>query len=99
MDAVHKRSEGATGDGGGGGEEGGGGGGGRRPSVPKIEDITDTMIFSPNDLVTMTCRDVDLSFAVRGNTHTHTIIDFLDVNVNSIRDWCVLFRWQHKRLH
>lgn len=63
VDAVHKQS-----DGGGGGEEGGGGGGGSQSSPPpKIEDITDTMIFSPTDLVTMTCRDVDLSFAVRGN--------------------------------
>ena len=61
MDAVHKCSDG---DGGGGGEEGGGGGG--LSSAPKIEEITDTMIFSPADLVTMTCRDVDLNFAVRG---------------------------------
>ncbi|KAM7387646.1 hypothetical protein PAMA_009995 [Pampus argenteus] len=60
VDAVHKRSDG---DGGGGGEEGGGGS--SQSSSPKIEDITDTMIFSPADLVTMTCRDVDLSFAVR----------------------------------
>lgn len=63
MDAVHKSSDG---DEGGGGEDGGGGGG-SPSSSPKIEDITDTMIFSPADLVTMTCRDVDLSFAVRGN--------------------------------
>lgn len=61
VDAVHKRS---NGDDGGGVE---GGGGGTQSSMPKIEDITDTMIFSPTDLVTMTCRDVDLSFAVRGN--------------------------------
>lgn len=60
MDAVHKRSDG---DEGGGGEEGGG----SQSSLPKIEDITDTMIFSPADLVTMTCKDVDLNFAVRGN--------------------------------
>ena len=59
MDAVHKQSDG---DGGGGGEEGGG----SQSSPPKIEDITDTMIFSPADLVTRTCRDVDLTFAVRG---------------------------------
>lgn len=60
MDAVHKQSDGDGG--GGGGEEGGG----SSSSLPRIEDITDTMIFSPTDLVTMTCRDVDLSFAVRG---------------------------------
>lgn len=50
MDAVHKRN----------GEEG-------SPSVPpRREDITDTMIFSPSDLVTMICRDVDLNYATRG---------------------------------
>ncbi|XP_069044451.1 ataxin-2-like protein [Lepisosteus oculatus] len=32
---------------------------------PRREDIVDTMIFRPADLVTMTCRDVDLSFATR----------------------------------
>ena len=67
MDAVHKQSDGDGGGGGGGGEEGGG----RSPSLPRIEDITDTMIFSPTDLVTMTCRDVDLSFAVRGKFSEH----------------------------
>lgn len=51
VDAVHKVSD---------------GGGGSQPSAPRIEDVTDTMIFSPADLVTMTCRDVDLTFAVRG---------------------------------
>uniref|UniRef100_A0A3Q0TBP5 Ataxin 2-like n=1 Tax=Amphilophus citrinellus TaxID=61819 RepID=A0A3Q0TBP5_AMPCI len=50
VDAVHKVSE---------------GGGGSESSAPRIEEITDTMIFSPTDLVTMTCRDVDLNFAVR----------------------------------
>lgn len=59
VDAVHKHS---NGDGGGGDD----GGGENQPSLPKIEDITDTVIFSPADLVTMTCRDVDLNFAVRG---------------------------------
>lgn len=50
MDAVHKRS----------GEEG-------SPSVPpRREEITDTMIFSPSDLVTMICRDVDLNYATKG---------------------------------
>ena len=61
MDAVHKRSEEREGDGG-----GGEGGGGSSSSTPRIEEITDTMIFSPTDLVTMTCRDVDLNFAIRG---------------------------------
>ncbi|XP_040918217.1 ataxin-2-like protein isoform X3 [Toxotes jaculatrix] len=76
VDAVHKRSDG---DGGGGGDEGGGGGGGSQSSAPKIEDITDTMIFSPTDLVTMTCRDVDLNFAVR-DTFTDTAISTSRVN-------------------
>lgn len=58
VDAVHKRSEG--------GEADGDGGGGLPPSLPRIEEITDTMIFSPGDLVTMTCRDVDLNYAIRG---------------------------------
>ncbi|CAB1341348.1 unnamed protein product [Coregonus sp. 'balchen'] len=57
VDAVHKRSEG--------GEADGDGGGGLPPSLPRIEEITDTMIFSPGDLVTMTCRDVDLNYAIR----------------------------------
>ncbi|XP_031698126.1 ataxin-2-like protein, partial [Anarrhichthys ocellatus] len=72
VDAVHKQSDG---DGGGGGEEGGG----SPSSPPKIEDITDTMIFSPSDLVTMTCRDVDLNFAVR-DTFTDTSISSSRVN-------------------
>ena len=56
MDAVHKRSE----------EEG-------STSVPpRREEITDTMIFSPSDLVTMICRDVDLNYATRG-TNTHML--------------------------
>lgn len=50
MDAVHKRSE----------EEG------SSSAPPRREDITDTMIFSPSDLVTMICRDVDLNYATRG---------------------------------
>lgn len=50
MDAVHKRS----------GEEG------STLVPPRREDITDTMIFSPSDLVTMICRDVDLNYATRG---------------------------------
>ncbi|CAK6979871.1 LOW QUALITY PROTEIN: ataxin-2-like protein [Scomber scombrus] len=91
VDAVHKRSDG---DEGGGGEEGGGGGGGgggsSQSSSPKIEDITDTMIFSPADLVTMTCRDVDLSFAVR-DTFTDTAIS--SSRVNGEHREKVLQRW------
>ncbi|KAM3864004.1 ataxin-2-like protein [Diretmus argenteus] len=74
VDAVHQQSEGVTGDGGGGGEEGGG-----LSSAPKIEEITDTLIFSPADLVTMTCRDVDLNFAIR-DTFTDTAISSSWVN-------------------
>ncbi|XP_044186222.1 ataxin-2-like protein isoform X2 [Thunnus albacares] len=91
VDAVHKRSDG---DEGGGGEEGGGGGGGGGGSSqsfsPKIEDITDTMIFSPADLVTMTCRDVDLSFAVR-DTFTDAAIS--SSRVNGEHREKVLQRW------
>lgn len=54
MDAVHKRNE----------EES------SLSAPPRREDITDTMIFSPSDLVTMICRDVDLNFATRG-TNTY----------------------------
>lgn len=50
VDAVHKRSE----------EDG------SSSAPPRREDITDTMVFTPSDLVTMTCRDVDLNFATRG---------------------------------
>lgn len=53
MDAVHKRGE----------EEG------SSSAPPRREDITDTMIFSPSDLVTMICRDVDLNYATRGKMH------------------------------
>uniref|UniRef100_A0A3Q3LIE4 Ataxin 2-like n=1 Tax=Labrus bergylta TaxID=56723 RepID=A0A3Q3LIE4_9LABR len=89
VDAVHKRSEGDGGGGGGGGEEGGGGEV-NQASQPKIEDITDTMIFSPADLVTMTCRDVDLSFAVR-DTFTDTAIS--SSRVNGEHQEKVLQRW------
>ncbi|KAM4531695.1 ataxin-2-like protein isoform 2-T2 [Odontesthes bonariensis] len=82
VDAVHKRSDG------GGGEEGGGEGGGQSP--PKIEDITDTMIFSPADLVTMTCRDVDLTFAVR-DAFTDTAIG--SSRLNGEHREKVLQRW------
>ncbi|XP_068581796.1 ataxin-2-like protein isoform X2 [Cebidichthys violaceus] len=87
VDAVHKQSDG-DGGGGGGGEEGGGGGSPSSP--PKIEDITDTMIFSPSDLVTMTCRDVDLNFAVR-DTFTDTSISSSRVNGDHREK--VLQRW------
>lgn len=55
VDAVHKLR----------GEEGDGCGGGTT-THPRREEITDTMIFSPGDLITMTCRDVDLNYATRG---------------------------------
>ncbi|KAM4598388.1 ataxin-2-like protein isoform 2-T2 [Polymixia lowei] len=89
VDAVHKRSEGVTSDGGGGGEEGGGGGVDQN-SPPKIEEITDTMIFSPSDLVTMTCRDVDLSYAIK-DTFTDTAIT--SSRVNGEHREKVLQRW------
>uniref|UniRef100_A0A3P8S7L3 Ataxin 2-like n=1 Tax=Amphiprion percula TaxID=161767 RepID=A0A3P8S7L3_AMPPE len=82
VDAVHKCSDG---DGGGGGEEGGG-----QAPPPKIEDITETMIFSPTDLVTMTCRDVDLNFAVR-DTFTDTAIS--SSRLNGEHREKVLQRW------
>ncbi|XP_059204484.1 LOW QUALITY PROTEIN: ataxin-2-like protein [Centropristis striata] len=86
VDAVHKQSDGDGGGGGGGGEEGGG----SLSSLPKIEDITDTMIFSPADLVTMTCRDVDLNFAVR-DTFTDSSIS--SSRVNGEHREKVLQRW------
>uniref|UniRef100_A0A6Q2ZQ87 LsmAD domain-containing protein n=1 Tax=Esox lucius TaxID=8010 RepID=A0A6Q2ZQ87_ESOLU len=81
VDAVHKRSEGGDGD---------GGGGGLPPSLPRIEDITDTMIFSPADLVTMTCRDVDLNYAIR-DAFTDTAIS--SSRVNGEHREKVLQRW------
>ncbi|KAG5831975.1 hypothetical protein ANANG_G00286190 [Anguilla anguilla] len=70
VDAVHRRSE----------EEEEGGGTGRSSSAPpRREEITDTMIFSPSDLVTMTCRDVDLNFATR-DSFTDTAIGSARVN-------------------
>ncbi|KAM3591839.1 uncharacterized protein V6R79_008156 [Siganus canaliculatus] len=74
VDAVHKRSE----------EEG-------SSSVPpRREDITDTMIFSPSDLVTMICRDVDLNYATR-DTFTDTAIS--STRVNGEHKEKVLQRW------
>ncbi|XP_068193652.1 ataxin-2-like protein [Antennarius striatus] len=79
VDAVHKQSDGD------------GGGGGNRSTPPRIEEITDTMIFSPSDLVTMTCRDVDLSFAIR-DTFTDTAIS--SGRVNGEHREKVLQRWE-----
>ncbi|XP_013884430.1 ataxin-2-like protein, partial [Austrofundulus limnaeus] len=75
VDAVHKRSE----------EEG-------STSVPpRREDITDTMIFSPSDLVTMICRDVDLSFATR-DSFTDTAIS--SSRINGEHKEKVLQKWE-----
>ncbi|XP_034426222.1 ataxin-2-like protein [Hippoglossus hippoglossus] len=75
VDAVHKRGE----------EEG-------PTSVPpRREEITDTMIFSPSDLVTMICKDVDLNFATR-DTFTDTAIS--STRVNGEHKEKVLQRWE-----
>ncbi|CAG5907019.1 unnamed protein product [Menidia menidia] len=63
VDAVHKRSE----------------DGGSTSVPPRREEITDTMIFSPSDLVTMICRDVDLNYATR-DTFTDTAISSSRIN-------------------
>ncbi|XP_019961219.1 ataxin-2-like protein isoform X1 [Paralichthys olivaceus] len=75
VDAVHKRSE----------EEG------STLVPPRREEITDTMIFSPSDLVTMICRDVDLNFATR-DTFTDTAIS--STRVNGEHKEKVLQRWE-----
>ncbi|XP_022598520.1 ataxin-2-like protein [Seriola dumerili] len=75
VDAVHKRSE----------EEG------STSVLPRREDITDTMIFSPSDLVTMICRDVDLNYATR-DTFTDTAIT--STRVNGEHKEKVLQRWE-----
>ncbi|KAF3704451.1 Ataxin-2-like protein [Channa argus] len=75
VDAVHKRS----------GEEG------STEAPPRREDITDTMIFSPSDLVTMICRDVDLNYATR-DTFTDTAIS--SSRVNGEHKEKVLQRWE-----
>lgn len=64
VDAVHKLRT----------EDGDGCGGGTSVH-PRREEITDTMIFSPSDLITMTCRDVDLNFATRGACACNTPLD------------------------
>ncbi|XP_037610667.1 ataxin-2-like protein isoform X1 [Sebastes umbrosus] len=76
VDAVHKRSE----------EE-------AAPTslLPRREDITDTMIFSPSDLVTMICKDVDLNFATR-DTFTDTAISA--TRVNGEHKEKILQRWE-----
>ncbi|XP_035520328.1 ataxin-2-like protein [Morone saxatilis] len=75
VDAVHKRSE----------EEG------STSALPRREEITDTMIFSPSDLVTMICRDVDLNYATR-DTFTDTAIS--STRVNGEHKEKVLQRWE-----
>ncbi|XP_041939701.1 LOW QUALITY PROTEIN: ataxin-2-like protein [Alosa sapidissima] len=65
---------------------------GESPTAPpRREEITDTMIFSPNDLVTMTCRDVDLNYATR-DTFTDTAIS--SGRVNGEHKEKVLQRWE-----
>ncbi|KAM7381680.1 hypothetical protein PAMA_012496 [Pampus argenteus] len=75
VDAVHKRSE----------EEG------STSLPPRREEITDTMIFSPTDLVTMICRDVDLNYATK-DTFTDTAIS--STRVNGEHKEKVLQRWE-----
>lgn len=75
VDAVHKRSE----------EEC------STSLLPRREDITDTMIFSPSDLVTMICKDVDLNYATR-DTFTDTAISA--TRVNGEHKEKVLQRWE-----
>uniref|UniRef100_A0A6Q2YQF6 LsmAD domain-containing protein n=1 Tax=Esox lucius TaxID=8010 RepID=A0A6Q2YQF6_ESOLU len=58
---------------------------------PRREDITDTMVFSPSDVVTMMCRDVDLNFATR-DTFTDTAISA--TRVNGEHKEKVLQRWE-----
>ncbi|KAM4526108.1 LOW QUALITY PROTEIN: ataxin-2-like protein [Fundulus diaphanus] len=75
VDAVHKRGE----------EEG------STSAPPRREDITDTMIFSPSDLVTMICRDVDLNYATR-DTFTDTAIS--SSRINGEHKEKVLQKWE-----
>ncbi|XP_050962059.1 ataxin-2-like protein isoform X2 [Labeo rohita] len=79
VDAVHKVKN----------EEGDGGGGGGTPVHPRREEITDTMIFGPNDLVTMICKDVDLNYATR-DTFTDSAIGS---RINGDHREKVLQRW------
>ncbi|XP_054454267.1 ataxin-2-like protein isoform X1 [Anoplopoma fimbria] len=75
VDAVHKRAEEA----------------GSTSLLPRREDITDTVIFSPTDLVTMICKDVDLNFATK-DTFTDTAIS--STRVNGEHKEKVLQRWE-----
>lgn len=75
VDAVHKRTEGDS----------------STLAPPRREDITDTMIFSPQDLVMMICKDVDLNFATR-DTFTDTAIS--STRVNGEHKEKVLQRWE-----
>ncbi|XP_062874839.1 ataxin-2-like protein isoform X2 [Trichomycterus rosablanca] len=79
VDAVHKlRSEDRDGSGSG------------VSTHPKREEITDIMIFSPIDLITMTCRDVDLNYAIR-DTFTDSAISSSKINGDQREK--VLQRW------
>lgn len=80
VDAVHKVKN----------EEGDGGGGGGTAVHPRKEEITDTMIFGPSDLVTMICRDVDLNYATR-DTFTDSAIGSSRLNGDHREK--VLQRW------
>uniref|UniRef100_A0AAR2JLV9 LsmAD domain-containing protein n=1 Tax=Pygocentrus nattereri TaxID=42514 RepID=A0AAR2JLV9_PYGNA len=57
---------------------------------PRREEIMDTMIFSPTDVVTMTCRDVDLNYATRD---TFTDVAISSSRVNGEHKEKVLQRW------
>ncbi|XP_068610598.1 ataxin-2-like protein [Brachionichthys hirsutus] len=75
VDAVHKRGEDES----------------SSSAPPRREEITDTMIFSPSDLVTMICRDVDLNYATK-DTFTDTAIS--SSRVNGEHKEKVLQRWE-----
>ncbi|TWW81313.1 Ataxin-2-like protein [Takifugu flavidus] len=75
VDAVHKRNEEDS----------------SLSTPPRREDITDTMIFSPSDLVMMICRDVDLNFATR-DSFTDTSIG--SNRVNGEHKEKILQRWE-----
>ncbi|XP_071248619.1 ataxin-2-like protein isoform X1 [Salvelinus alpinus] len=62
-----------------------------RPALPRREEITDTMVFSSYDVVTMTCRDVDLNYATR-DTFIDTSIS--STRVNGEHKEKVLQRWE-----
>uniref|UniRef100_A0A8C7Y2V8 LsmAD domain-containing protein n=1 Tax=Oryzias sinensis TaxID=183150 RepID=A0A8C7Y2V8_9TELE len=76
VDAVHKRGPDDDGS---------------TAAPPRREDITETMIFSPSDLVTMICRDVDLNYATR-DTFTDTAIS--SNRINGEHKEKVLQRWE-----